>query len=81
MGQRGNTGEHLKMVAAKAGNYTPGEDELDLWDARIECLCSVYFQHYYMMLPHCHQGVVVSQTAHRVEPYWVSSAEIHSSTL
>ena len=80
MGQGGRTGERLEMVAAKAGNYTPGEDEFDLWVAQIECLCSVYFQHYYMMLPHCHLGVVVSQTAHRVEPYWLSSAEIRSST-
>jgi hypothetical protein len=57
------------------------EDELDLWVARIECLCSVYTHHYHVMLPHCHQGVVVSQTAHRVEPYWLSSVEIRSSTL
>jgi len=81
MGQGGETGERREMVAAKAVNYSPGEDEFDLWVARIECLRSVYFQHYHMMLPHCHQGGVVSQTAHRVEPYWLSSAEIGSSTL
>jgi hypothetical protein len=81
MGPGAKTGELLEMEAAKVGNYTPGEDEFDLWVARIECLCSVYSQHYYMMLPHCHQGVVMSQTAHRVEPYWLSSAEIRSSTL
>ena len=66
----GRTGERLGMVAGKAGNYTPGVfDEIDLRAARIECLCSVYLQHYYLMLPHCHLGVVVSQTAQWLEPY------------
>ena len=69
------------MVVAKTGNYTPVEDEFDFWVARIECLCSVYFQHYYLMLPRCHLGVFNSQTAHRLEPYWLPSAEIRSSTL
>jgi len=64
------------MVAAKAGNYTVMEDEFDFWVAQIECLCSVYFQHYYLMLPHCHLGVVVSQSAHQLEPYWLSLVEI-----
>jgi hypothetical protein len=54
------------MVAAKADNYTlvvavVVVDEIDSWIARIECLGSVYFQHYRLMLPHCHMGVVVSQ--------------------
>jgi hypothetical protein len=80
MGLGGKTEEHLEMVAAKAGNYTPLEDEFDSWIARIECLWSVYFQHYHMILPHCHLRVVVSQTTHRVEPYWFSSAEIISLT-
>jgi len=55
------------MVAAKAGNYTlvvvvvvVVVDEFDSRVAQIECLCSEYFQHYYMMLPHCHLGIVVS---------------------
>ena len=73
------------MVAVKAGNYTlvvvVVVNEIYLRVARIESLCFVYFHHYYMMLPHCHLGVVVSQTAHLLEPYWLSSAEIHSSTL
>jgi hypothetical protein len=68
------------MVAARAGNYTPVEDEFNLWASRIECLCSVNFHHYSLMLPHCHLGVVVSQTTNLVEPYWVSSAEIRLST-
>jgi hypothetical protein len=85
----GRTGERLEMVAAKAGNYTlvlvvvvvvVVVDEIDSRIARIECLCSVYFQHDYLTLPHCLLGVVVSQTAHWLEPYWLSSAEIHSST-
>jgi hypothetical protein len=80
MGHGGRTGERLEMEAAKAGNYTPVVEEIDSWVARIECLCSVYFQHGYLMLPHCHLGVVVSQTGHPVEPYWLSSVEIHSST-
>ena len=69
------------MVAAKEGNYTSVVDEIDLWVARKECLCLVYFQHYYRMLPHCHLGVVVSQTGHPVEPYWLSLVEICLSTL
>jgi len=40
----------------------------------------VYFQHYYLMLPHCHLGVVVSQTAHQLEPSWLSSPDIRAST-
>ena len=65
------------MEAAKAGNYTPVVEEIDSWVAQIDCLCSVYFPH--LMLPHYHLGVVVSQTGHPVEPYWLSSAEIRSS--
>jgi len=68
------------MEAAKAGNYTLVVEEIDSWVARIECLCSVYIQHGYLMLPHCHLGVVVSQTGHPVEPFWLSLVEIHSST-
>ena len=69
------------MVAAKAGNYTPAVDEIDSWVAQIACFYSVYVQHYYLILPHRHQGVVVSQTTNLVEPYWLSLVEIHSSTL
>jgi hypothetical protein len=68
------------MVAARVGNYTPVEDEYDLWLAQIECLCWVHFQHDYLMLPHCHLGVVMKHTAHLQEPYWMYSVEIHSST-
>jgi hypothetical protein len=42
MGYGGRTGERLEMEAAKAGNYTPVVEEIDLWVAQIECLCSVY---------------------------------------
>jgi hypothetical protein len=81
MGQGGRTGERFEMVAAKVGNYTPGVEEIDLWVARIECLCSVYFQVYYRMRSHCHLGVVESQTGHLVELYWWSSVEICWLTL
>jgi hypothetical protein len=68
----------------KAGNYTQvvvvGVDEIDSRVAGFECLCLVYFQHHYLTLPHCHLGVVVSQTAYWLEPYWLSLAEIHLST-
>jgi hypothetical protein len=85
----GRTGERLEMVAAKAGNYTlvlvvvlvvAVVDEIYSRIARIECLCLVYFQHDYLTFPHCLLGVVVSQTAHWLEPYGLSSAVIHSST-
>jgi hypothetical protein len=69
------------MVAAKAGNNTPVVEDINSWGALFECLCLVYFQHYYLMLPHRHLGVVVGQTGHPVEPYWLSSVEIRSSTL
>jgi hypothetical protein len=66
------------MEAAKAGNYTPVGEKIDWCIAHIECLCSVYFPH--LMPPHCHLGVVVSQTGHPVEPYWLPLVEIRSST-
>jgi len=78
----GRTGERLEMVPVKAGNYTlvvVVVDEIDSGIARIECVGSVCFPHYYLMLPHCHLGIVVSQTALWLEPYWLSSVEIHSS--
>jgi len=69
------------MVAAKVGIYTLGVvDEIDSGIARIEFLWSVYFQHFSLMLPHCHPGIVVCQTAHWLEPYWLSSVENQSST-
>jgi hypothetical protein len=68
MGQGEKTGERLEMVAPKAGNNTPVEDEFDLVVAQIECLCSVYFPNYCQMIPHCLLGVVVSQTAHPMVP-------------
>jgi len=81
MGYGGRTGERLEMVVASTGNYTPVRDKFDLWDAWIECLCSMCFQHYSLLLPHSQLGVVVSQTAHPLEPYSLSLAEIRSSTL
>jgi len=81
MGHGGRTGDRLEMVPAKAGNYTlVVVDEIDLRVARIECLCSVYFPYYHLMLPHCPLGVFVSQTAHPLEPYWLSSVEIRLSS-
>jgi hypothetical protein len=38
MEQGGKSGERLETVAAKAGNYTPVEDESDSAVAGIECL-------------------------------------------
>jgi hypothetical protein len=81
MGKGGRTGERLQKVPVKVGNYTLVVNEFDLWVAQIECLCLVYFQYYYLMLPHCSLGFVVSQTAHLFKPYWSSSVEICSSTL
>jgi hypothetical protein len=77
----GRTGECLEMVAVKAGNYMlVVVDEIDSRIARIECLCSVYFQYYYLVLRHCHLGIFVSLNANRLEPDWLYSADIHSST-
>jgi len=56
MGEGGKTGECLDMVAAKAGNYTLVVDEINLGVAQIACLCSVYFQHYCLMLPQWSSG-------------------------
>jgi hypothetical protein len=68
MGHGGRTGESLEIEATKAENYTPGVEDTDSGATGIECLSSVYFQHYHLMLPHCHLGVVVSQTGHLFEP-------------
>jgi hypothetical protein len=65
------------MEASKEGNYTPVVEELDSWVARNEYLCLVYIPHGYLMLPHCHLGVAVNETGHPMEPYWLSSVEIH----
>jgi len=66
----GRTGERLEMVAAKVGNNTlvVVVAKIDLQVARIECLCTVYFPRYNLILPHCHLGVVVSQTAYWLKP-------------
>jgi hypothetical protein len=68
------------MVAAKAGTYTPVEDGIDWWDARIECLCWVYLQYNHLMLPYHLVGVVVSQISHCLESYLTASVEIRLST-
>jgi len=69
------------MVDAKAGNYTlVVVEEIGLWNAQIEGRCVVFFQHYHVMLPHCHLGVVISQTASLLDPNWLSLAKIHSLT-
>jgi len=80
MGQGVRTGERLEMVAAKTGNCTPVVDETDLGVVQIECLCSVYFQHYYLMLPHFNMGVIMNQTARPLEQYWLSLVKICSWT-
>ena len=80
MKQGGGTGEQLEMETVKAGNNTLVVEDIDSWVAQIICLCSVYFQYYYLMLAHYHLGVVVSQIAHWLESYWLSSVEIRSST-
>ena len=71
------------MVAAKGGNYTlvVVVYEINSRVGRIECLCSVQFQHCYLTLPHCHLGIVMSQAANQLVKYCLSSAEIHLSTL
>jgi hypothetical protein len=38
------------MAAAEAGSYTAVVEQIESGVARIECLCSVYFQHNYVML-------------------------------
>jgi hypothetical protein len=81
MGHGGRTGERVEMLAARVGNYTPVEDEFDMWITQIECLSSEYFQHDYLILPPCPLRIVVSNTCNSVELGWLSSAEIHSSTL
>jgi len=69
MGPSSRTGEHLEIVAAKASKYSLVVlDVINLQIAQIECLCSVCFRHYYLMLPHWHLGIVVRQTAHLLDP-------------
>jgi hypothetical protein len=80
MGHGGRTGERLEMEAEKAGNNTPVVAEIELLVARIEFLCSVYFVLSCLILPHCHLGVVVSQSGYLMEPCWLSLVEIYLST-
>jgi len=78
----GSTGECLEIVAVKMRNYSVVVvDEIDSGVVQIQCLCAVYILHYYLMLPQCHVGIVVSETSHQLEPYWLSSAEIRLSIL
>jgi len=82
IGQVGRTGECLEMMAAKPGNFSlvvVVVDETHSWVPQTECLWSVSFLHYYLMIPHCPLGVGVSQTAHALKPYWLSWVEIRSS--
>jgi hypothetical protein len=44
-------------------------DDIDSWVAQIECLWLVYFQHYYLMLAHCHLRIVLNKTGHQLEKY------------
>jgi hypothetical protein len=81
LGQGGTTRERLEIVAAKSGNNSLVGKEINLWVTRIQCLCSVYFQHYYLMLPHCRFDIVVSQRDQLVEPYRLSSVGTSSLTL
>jgi hypothetical protein len=81
MGPTGSTGERQEMVLAKGGTHTRVTlQEMDSWVARIVFCCSVYFQHYYLILLHCHLGIVVSQTPRVLEPYWLTWAEVCSLT-
>jgi hypothetical protein len=77
MGLGGRNWERLEMAAVKAGNSTLVVAEVESGVARIDFLCFLYFQHYYLMLPHCHLGIVVHQSSHPVEPYWLWSVEMH----
>ena len=78
IGQGGRTGQRLEMVVAKAGNYTLVVDNSDSFVAQIECLCSLYCQYYCVMLTNCPLGIIVSETAHLLEPYWLSLVQICS---
>jgi hypothetical protein len=68
------------MMATKVGNNTLDGNEIDLGVSRMECLYSVYFQQYDLMLPPCHLAIDVSHKANLLEPYWLFSVEISSST-
>jgi hypothetical protein len=64
MGPVGRSAEPLEILAAMARNVTLVlADKIDFQDAQIECLCLVSLQPDYLMLPDCHPGVDVSNTA------------------
>lgn len=71
----------LQMEAAKGNNHTPGIDHNHLWVARIDCLCTDYFETCYLMFPNCLLGNIASLTTHILEPHRFSLVEIHSWTL
>jgi hypothetical protein len=70
----------VKKVAAKAGDYSFMVGENNSLGSRTECLCSVSLQHYDVVLSPCYLGVVMCETPHLFERYWLSLEEISSST-
>jgi len=77
----GTTGAHLQMVAAKVHNHTPAVGEIDARIVQIESPCLVYFEHYCLMIQTCRLYIVARHRDHLLDLYWLSSAEIHLSTL
>jgi len=76
MGQGSRTGNRLETVAVKAAHHTLVVNETDMWVAWMLYVCKVYFGHYNVTLPKCHQGLVAGQTDHQLESEWLSPGEI-----
>jgi len=72
--------EYLELAAVKAGNHTHATDDIDWFVSQVDFLFQLQFVYYLPMILNCLHGVVACQIGHLVEPYLLSSGEIHSST-
>jgi len=72
------TAEHWEMAAVKKGNHTHAAVDIEWFVSQIDCLCQ--FVNYVPMVLNCLHGFVACRIGHPVEPYLLSSMDIHSST-
>jgi len=76
------TVERQEMATLKEGNRTLAVAVDNDWSvSHIDCLCEWHVVNFYPVILDYHHHIVAGQIGHQVEPYPLSSVEIHSSTL
>jgi len=68
------------MGAVNECDHTHAANDINWCVFRIDCQYQWRLMNYYLMNLNCHHGIVASQIGHQVEPYLLSSLEIHSWT-